>query len=176
MEFSKLMEQRQSCRTYDKEKEISKTDIDLILRAGWLSPSAKNSQPWRFYAAAGDKKREVVKACQDMGMNAFLNDVSLMVVIIKEKPTAVGAVTQRVYKDFRPYDIGIATANMVMQAKDLGVESCIIGWINDAKMRDALGVDKKEEIALAIAFGYPAEGYQIRNKKRKDKEAVIKYL
>lgn len=176
MEFSKMITQRQSCRTFDKTKEISKEDIDLILTAGWLSPSAKNVQPWRFYAAAGQKKESVVKACQDLGMNSFLNDASLMVVIVKQKPTAVSAVTQRVYKDFRPYDIGIAVANMTMQAKDLGIESCIIGWINDGKMCEAIGVDKKEDIALAIGFGYPVENYQLRTKKRKPKEDVIKYL
>lgn len=176
MEFSKMMVERQSCRTYDKTREISKSDIELILTAGWLSPSAKNTQPWRFYAARGSKKEEVAKACQDMGMNGFLNDVPLMVVVVKEKPGVVESVVQRAYKDFRSYDIGIAIANMVMQAKDLGIESCVIGWINDAKMCEAIGVDRKEEIAMAVAFGYPVSNYILRTKKRKSKEEVVKYL
>ena len=44
MEYEQLIKERSSTRKF-KDKKIEKEKLDLILEAGRLAPTAKNSQP-----------------------------------------------------------------------------------------------------------------------------------
>ena len=46
MDFLELAKDRYSCRNFSKER-IKKEDLDKILEAGRLAPTAKNNQPQR---------------------------------------------------------------------------------------------------------------------------------
>ncbi len=48
MDFLQMMQQRYTCKHYDPAKKVAKADLEAILEAGRLSPSAVNLQPWRF--------------------------------------------------------------------------------------------------------------------------------
>lgn len=59
----KEITERRSIRKY-KSDEIEKDDIETIIRAGILAPSAKNRQPWRYIVytkAAKDNLLEVME-------------------------------------------------------------------------------------------------------------------
>lgn len=51
----KEISDRRSIRKY-KEDAVNKADIEIILKAGILAPSAKNRQPWKYYVYAGSEK------------------------------------------------------------------------------------------------------------------------
>ena len=57
MELDKAILERRSCRSYDKEKEVTEEQLKEILECGIWSPSGTNSQPWRFDVLMGDVKR-----------------------------------------------------------------------------------------------------------------------
>ena len=46
MNFTEIAENRQSCRSYDPEREIEQEKLDRILESARLSPSACNGQPY----------------------------------------------------------------------------------------------------------------------------------
>ena len=48
MDFLRLAEKRQSCRTYDPKRAIEPEKLQRILEAGRIAPSACNAQPWHF--------------------------------------------------------------------------------------------------------------------------------
>lgn len=48
MDFLRLAEKRQSCRTYDSKRAIEPEKLQRILEAGRIAPSACNAQPWHF--------------------------------------------------------------------------------------------------------------------------------
>ena len=59
-------------------------------------------------------------------------------------------------------------------AADLGIESCILGWLDDAKIREICNL--AGTVRLVITLGYAKEGYALRDKKRKDLEDLVSYV
>jgi len=64
----------------------------------------------------------------------------------------------------------IATDHFCLQATDLGLGTCIIGWFDERKIRKLLNIQKKKRIPLLLTVGY-ATG-ELRSKKRKELEVV----
>ena len=58
--------ERRSIRKF-KDADVSKKDIEQILKAGLCAPSAKNRQPWKYYVYAGDNKDKLL-GCMESGL------------------------------------------------------------------------------------------------------------
>ena len=172
MNFTEIAEARQSCRNYDLAKEVEKEKLDAILHSAQLSPSACNGQPYHFTVCKGEKAKEVAKATMGMGMNKFAVDAPVLIVISEEnyvKTAALGSKLKGI--DYRSIDIGIAAAYITAEAAAQGLGSCILGWLDDEKIRNIIGIDKK--IHLVITIGYPKVGDKLRSKKRKDLSELV---
>ena len=55
-----------------------------------------------------------------------------------------------------------------------GLGSCILGWLDDAKIRDICQLP--DSVRLVIALGYPGEKDAPRVKKRKSLEELATYM
>lgn len=170
MEFEKLINERYSCRNFDNTKEVSDEIIKKIIEAARLSPSACNGQPYFFTALKGDMAKEVAKATTKMGMNKFSLDAPCLIVV-SEKPYVKSALLGSKLKnnDYRSIDIGIATAHLTLAAANEGVDSCILGWFEEDKVQQILGI--KDRVRLVILLGYAKEDVKV-NKKRKTIEEI----
>ena len=73
-------------------------------------------------------------------------------------------------------DIGISAANFVLQAEDLGLSTCIIGWFNEKDLKSLLAIKDADRIRLVIAVGYKDEADKFRTKKRKPQDEVLKVI
>ena len=62
----KEISDRRSIRKY-KEDAVNKADIETILKAGIVAPSAKNRQPWKYYVYAGNGKNKLLE-CMESGL------------------------------------------------------------------------------------------------------------
>ncbi len=172
MNFLEIAEKRQSCRNFDAEKNVESEKLTAVLDAARLSPSACNSQPYHFTVCKGETARQVAKATTEMGMNKFTKDVPVMIVISEEaySPTAaLGAKAKGL--DYRSMDIGIAAAYLTAEAEEQGLSTCILGWLNDKKIREIINLDKP--VRLVIALGYAAEDDKLRPKKRKALDELV---
>ena len=172
MNFSEIAKLRQSCRYFDNAKQVEDEKIQAILESAILSPSACNAQPYHFTVCKGEKAKEVAEATRGMGMNKFTQDVPVMIVISEEaynKTAGVGAILKD--NDYRSIDIGIACAYLTAEATAHGLETCILGWLDDKKIRKIC--DLKHPVRLVVALGYPKENYELREKKRKDFSELI---
>ena len=175
MSFLELAKKRESCRSYDKSRPVEKEKIEEILAASNLSPSACNSQPYQVTVAEGEKASAIAKACMGMGMNLFLGDAPVMVVISEwdyNKTAALGAKIK--HNDYRSIDIGILAAHITLAAADLDLGSCIIGWFDNKKIKEIIGTER--DARLVIALGYPKEEKPPREKKRKSTDEVFKII
>jgi len=173
MSFQELILTRQSCRSYDETKLVEEEKLQAVLEAARLAPSACNGQPYHFTVCRGEKAREVAKATQGMGMNKFASQAPVMIVISEEdyvKTAAVGAKLKG--NDYRSIDIGIAAAYLTAAATEQGLSTCILGWLDDKKLRDLCGLS--HPVRLVITVGYPKND-TIREKKRKTAEDLITY-
>ena len=172
MSFLELANKRESCRSYDKTRQVEKEKIETILAAARLSPSACNSQPYHITVAEGEKADAIAKACMGMGMNLFMKDVPVVIVISESdynKTAAFGAKIK--HNDYRSIDIGILAAHITLAAADLELGSCIIGWIDDKKIKEIVGTEATTR--LVISIGYPKENKPPRDKKRKNESDLV---
>ena len=176
-ELEKLYLTRQSCRSFDETRPVERALLERVCRLALLSPSACNAQPWKLYVATGDKAKKAVKGLQDMGMNKFASAASALIVIAEGKGNLISA-AGKTFKDndFTHNDIGMLTAHLVLAAEAAGLQTCILGWRNEKKLQEALGLPKGTKIPHAIAVGYATEGYEVRDKKRKNEKDTLFFV
>jgi len=172
MDFSQIAKNRQSCRSYDAAKAVEQEKMDAILESARLAPSACNGQPYHFTVCTGESAKQVAKATMGMGMNKFAIDAPVLLVI-SEKPYVKSAALGAKVKgnDYRSIDIGIAAAYITAEATAQGLGSCILGWLDDEKIRGICSLDGT--VRLVITIGYAKEGDTLRAKKRKPAEELI---
>lgn len=172
MNFLEIAENRQSCRNFDGERPVEAEKLQAVLEAARLSPSACNGQPYHFTVCQGAAAKEAAKATQGMGMNQFADDAAVMIVV-SEKPycRSAGLGAKVKGNDYRSIDIGIAAAYLTAEAQAQGLSTCILGWLDDQKLRKLCDLDGA--VRLVIALGYAKEGDPLRKKKRKSAEEMI---
>ncbi|MCF8297188.1 MAG: nitroreductase family protein [Saprospiraceae bacterium] len=178
MEFSELIKIRQSVRKYSN-KAVEKEKIEKCLEAARLAPSASNSQPWKYIVVDEPAlKNKVAEATFDnlVKFNKFAVEAPVIVVIVIEKPkliTQVGAAIKN--REFPLIDIGISTEHFCLQAAELGLGTCMLGWFNQKKIKALLNIPKNKTLGLVITLGYPPDDYTLREKIRKDNSEVVGY-
>ena len=132
MEFSDLVKRRQSTRKYLSQR-VEKEKLQQCLESARLSPSANNGQPWKFVVVDDPElKKQMAKSAASLGMNKFTHEAPVLVAVILEKMKLVsflGSVIQD--KEYPLLDIGIAVNQFCLQATDLGLGTCIIGWFDE---------------------------------------------
>ena len=173
MNFTEIALHRQSCRSYDETRAVEEEKLNAILAAACLAPSACNSQPCHFTVCQGQTAQEVAAATQGMGMNKFSSQAPVLIVISEadyNKTAALGAKVKG--NDYRSIDIGITTAYLTAEATAQGLSTCILGWLDDEKIRKICGID--QPVRLVITLGY-AKDDPIRNKKRKELTKLVTY-
>ncbi len=166
MNFTEIANSRQSCRSYDKDRVVEEEKLAAILESARLAPSACNGQPYHLTVCRGETAAEVAKATMGMGMNKFAAEAPVLIVI-SEKPyvktAALGAKLKG--NDYRSIDIGIVAAYITAQATAQGLATCILGWLDDAKIRELCNLDGAAR--LVITLGYASADDKLRPKKRK---------
>ena len=153
MNLSELIQKRQSDRKYES-RPVSREMVMKCLEAARLAPSACNSQPWKFVVV------DDVALLPQMGAAA--------VVLEKMNLTArIGSVIKD--KEYSLLDVGIAVEHFCLQAAELGLGTCIMGWFDEKKVKKLLGI-KGKRVPLLISLGYPAG--ETRKKARKSLEEM----
>ena len=171
MNFTEIANNRQSCRNYDAERAVEQEKLDAILESARLSPSACNGQPYLMTVCRGESAKAVAKAVQGVGMNKFADNAPVLIVI-SEKPYVASAALGAKVKgnDYRSIDIGIVTAYITAEATAQGLGTCILGWLDDEKIRKICDLDAP--VRLVITLGY-AKDDGLREKKRKSLNELV---
>ena len=156
MNFTEIALARQSCRRYDPDRPVEQEKLDAILEAVRLAPSACNGQPYHLTVCRGDAAKAVAKATTGMGLNKFAAEAPILIVISEEayvKTAALGAKVKG--NDYRSIDIGIAAAYLTAEAAAQGLGTCILGWLDDEKIRAVCGLTRP--VRLVVTLGYAAD-------------------
>ena len=171
MNFMEIAQTRQSCRAYDETRAVEAEKIHAMLEAAQLAPSACNGQPYHFTVCRVNAAQEVAKATTGLGMNKFAAQAPVLIVV-SEKPYVKSAAMGAKVKgnDYRSMDIGIAVAYLTAEATAQGLSTCILGWLDDEKIRKICGLD--QPVRLVITVGY-AKDETVRPKKRKELSELV---
>lgn len=171
MNFLEIAQTRQSCRAYDETRTVEAEKVTAMLEAARLAPSACNGQPYHFTVCRGDAAKEVAKATMGLGMNKFAVQAPVLIVVSEKPYVKSAAMGARVKgNDYRSMDIGIAVAYLTAEATSQGLSTCILGWLDDEKIRKICGLD--QPVRLVITVGY-AKDETVRPKKRRDLTELV---
>lgn len=157
MNFAELASKRQSDRKYN-DSPVEKEKLQQCIETTRIAPSANNSQPWKFIVVdEPELTRKVADCAASLGMNGFVKQAPVMVAVVLEKMnllSKIGSVIRD--KEFSLLDIGIAVNQFCLQAAELGLGTCIIGWFNEKEAKKLLHIPSGKRVPLLISVGYPA--------------------
>ena len=168
--FLELAKSRQSDRAYEPGRKIEPEVLNRILEAGRMAPSACNGQPWHFTVVTTEPLLgEVAKATAGLGMNRFVKDAAALVLVTQEPTNITSRLGGRIKnKSYSVMDIGVATAYMTLAAEDEGVGSCILGWFDEKKIKELVGIPKDRRLQLVLSLGYSTKPKHDKVRKKWD--------
>jgi len=71
--------------------------------------------------------------------------------------------------------MGITAEHFCLQATELGLGTCMLGWFDEKGVKELIRVPENKNIPLLIAVGYTPDDYKKRKKIRKGFSKVVKY-
>ena len=174
MTIKEIIEKRQSNRKY-KEDAIEHEKVIQCIQAAHLAHSACNAQAWKFVVVDEPTiKEQVAMAANDMGMNKFVLQAPVIIAVVLERANFTSAIGSTIkQKDYTMIDIGIAVENICLQATELGLGSCIVGWFNEHKVKKILQIPRTKRVPLLITLGYSDD--MQRTKIRKKIEEIYSF-
>ncbi|MEE4177485.1 MAG: nitroreductase family protein [Bacteroides sp.] len=175
MNFDQLVIERESTRRY-ADRPVEAEKIEAILEACRLAPSACNSQPWKFVMVTDRAlSLEVAKATFSpmLQFNRFAVLAPVMAVLVMEPAKMLSKIGSTVKdKDLSMIDTGIVASHFCLQAAELGLGTCMLGWFDEKKVRKLLNIPRTKRIPLIITLGYPVDEKKRRKiRKRPDEMA-----
>lgn len=152
MNVTEAIRKRRSIRKYKEGVKIPKKDIETILEAAMMAPSARNTRPWEFVVVESAEGKEKIMNIQPY--TKMLNTASLAIIVCGLPKAQEGNCSE-----FWPEDCGAAIENLLLQALELGYGTCWCGLYpvmeRVTAIKDAFGL---ESVPLAVvALGVPDE-------------------
>lgn len=207
-----LIKNRYSLRNFDS-KQPTFEDIRDILEAGRLAPSFLNLQPWHFIVIKDDNMKNllynlsggqaqilhapvIIACCVDFSIFGFekykealekrpgMTEEKLQFFLshkgLNPAYNSHESVRQRGLEE-----LTYAIAYMTLQAKERGLDTCIVGGIGNeytnvspdiySVVKMELELPKEVSLATLLLVGYPKEGNIIPSKDRKTFEEIVSF-
>jgi nitroreductase len=131
------------------DRSIAVGDLKRILDAGRRAPSASNWQPWNFVVVTDRAPlTELAKVWQ--GARHIARSAATVALIAREPE-------DERHRDLLMYDLGQATANMMLAAADLGIGSGHASVADQERARGVLEFPDGHVCVYLIGLGYPAD-------------------
>lgn len=178
MELNELLRLRRSVRSYQPGKRVERPVIAEILKSVQLAPSWKNSQTGRYYVVdTPEVLREVRQTClPEFNQNSSGNASALIVTTFVRGLSGHnpdGQPTNELGDKWGAYDLGLQNAYLLLKARDLGLDTLIMGIRDEAELRRQLGIPDSEDVVAVIALGYRSGEPEFR--PRKDVAEIVKF-
>lgn len=159
MDVFEAVKKRRSIRRY-KGKPIEKEDIEKMVEAARLAPSAKNLQPWKLVIVQDPEVlEELVTPCQGQ---EFVSESGAFIV---------GMVDNSKWSEV---DLTIAMDHLSLEAVELGYGTCWIGAFDKDGLEKKLDLPENYEPLVCMTVGVPAERSEPPTKKTV--EELVKWV
>ena len=150
MTFFELAKSRYSVRNF-QNTPIEEEKLNLILEAGRIAPTACNNQPQKIYVAKSKESREKLASVCPCTF-----DAPVILVVCYDHTRNWKSKLMPGYESGET-DAAIVCTHMMLQAADLGIGSCWVGYFNAQAISDALGLPEQVTVSALLPIGYAAE-------------------
>ncbi len=153
MNVTEAIRKRRSIRKYKEGVEIPKKDIETILEAAMMGPSAKNTRPWEFVVVESKEAKEKIMEVQPY--TGMLKTASIAIIVCGLPEAQEG----KCGAPYWPEDCGAAIENILLQALELGYGTCWCGFYPAEDRVKGLqeAFDIKSIPVAVVALGVPDE-------------------
>ena len=163
MDFLRLAKQRCTTRGFTGMR-IEKNNLNKILEAGRVAPSACNRQPQRIIVVEKPENiRKVEKAYKAFGSPCVL-------IVCQDKSDQL----------IRPFDgkcsgdldIGIICDHMMLAARELNIGSVMVGLFDPVIIRKEFGIPEYIEPTALLLLGYPSDGFLSPDRHSRERKGI----
>ena len=170
MEFKEVIEKRYSCRKFDGRK-IKREQLNAILEAGRIAPTAKNLQEQRIYVVESEKGLEAVDKLTPCRYGA-----PTVIVVAYDKNNVFTYPGGRINSGAE--DATIVATHMILAAANEGVDSVWLNFFDPDIAAKELGLPENEEIVMMMPLGFAAEGAgpSPQHASKKDLSETVSYI
>lgn len=170
MDFSTVVKERYSCKKFD-EKQISSEQLNAILEAGRLAPTAKNLQEQHIYVIQspdGLAKIDKLTPCRYNALTVLLVSYHKNQVFVYPGEKHNSGVE----------DATIVATHMMLAASNAGVDNCWINFFDPDTASKTFGLPEDEEVLMLLDLGFAAEGFRPlpNHTSRKDLSETVSFL
>lgn len=170
MEFSEVIKTRYSCKKFSG-RQIEESQLNSILEAGRLAPTAKNFQEQHIYVVQSEKylsKIDEVTPCR--------YGASTVLVVAYDKNNVFTYPGGK--RDSGAEDASIVATHLMLAATNAGVDSCWINFFDPEIIAEKLGLPENEEVLMLLDLGFAAEGSGPLppHSQRKELSETVSYL
>ncbi len=149
-----VIARRWSTRAFS-DRPVETDKLRSVLEAARWAPSSRNEQPWAYLVATREDQDdyEALFSVLMETNRAWAGKAPVLLLTMAHT---------RLEKDGQPnrhgfYDLGQATANLVIQATSLGLATHQMGGFDVEAARERFGVPEAWEPVSVIALGYPGK-------------------
>ena len=167
MDFLELAKERYSVRKMKPER-IKEEDLNKILEAARLSPTAKNMQRERILVVNTEEGIEKIKQCTLCDFGA-----STIIIISYEKDDEQNE--SEFSKKYGLIDTGIVATHMCLEATNLGLGTTMVGLFDRELTKKLFNIPAKYQPELLLPIGYIDRKPSILHSRRKSIEELVKY-
>lgn len=172
--FQKILRGRRSIRRFSPAP-VEPEKLRACLEAARLAPSAHNVQPWRIMVVDDPALKAKLADAAFGGLfktSRFAAQAPVVLVLLARPGRAVVRLGSRIQGvPFFLLDMGIAGEHIVLQAEEMGLATCWMGWFNYRRARRALGIPKSFKLVALMPLGY-AEKRPLREPPRRTLEGI----
>jgi nitroreductase len=154
-----VLKGRRSIRRY-RPDPVPEEMIEQLLEAGRWAPSASNRQPWHIIVVRDEGIRQQVAehAAAYVIRWAQVGEAPLLLVLC-------GDGRNPIYRRFLPEDVGLAGAQIMLQAHALGLGTCWIGGLDRTALASILRLPDHVNVIGLLTVGFPDEAPSPRSRK-----------
>ena len=163
-----LLKKRWSPRAFD-DRPIPADHIRSMLEAARWAASSYNQQPWHFLVATKDDAEGFARMvdCLVPGNQGWAKNAALLILTVAKADFDNGKPNHHA-----AHDVGLAAAQLVMQATDLGLFAHQMAGIEIDKIRATYNVPEGFDPLTAIAVGYGGDPSTLDGKMREMEEST----
>ena len=167
MDVMQAIRERRSIRKY-RPDPVEPEKLKKIAEAFRLAPSAVNAQNWKLLIVTDNDVKERIKNASP-GKPDMLTEAPVVLA-------GICSTSKEMLNGHRvdSVDVSIALSFAMLEAQELGLGTCWIGYYTEPEMRKALNLSDDYTIVAVMPLGYADENPEQR--PRKDTAEVVAYI
>lgn len=168
MNFEDVIRKREACRKFS-DYRLTDEELDKILEAGRLAPSAKNLQPIKILVVKSEEGLKLIDEVSPCRYGAQ------QVLIVCGMPNIA-------YKegDYSGYEVdaSICATHMMLEATNIGIDNIWVRMFDSKKVKEIFKLDEGIEPVCLIPIGKKAMDCppSPNHNKRKEKSELVDYI